>query len=67
MMDFFRDPDSRKAGTDWILQQLQKKIGAELASDRADMSQAWGIFYREDWDWMRIWIVLGVAFLPPSL
>jgi hypothetical protein len=67
MMDFFKYPDSRIAGADWILQQLPKKIGAGLDPNRADMSQAWGIFYREDWDWMRIWIVLGVAFFPPSL
>lgn len=66
-MNFFKDPDSRIPGADWILQQLPKKIGAELDSDEAEMLQAWGIFYREDWDWMRIWVVLGVAFFPPSL
>ncbi|CAG7937924.1 unnamed protein product [Penicillium olsonii] len=62
-----KDPDSRVAGADWILQQLPKKMGAQLDLNKADMSQAWGIFYREDWDWMRIWIVLGIAFFPPSL
>ncbi|CAG8218453.1 unnamed protein product [Penicillium olsonii] len=67
MMDFFKDPDSRVAGADWILQQLPKKMGAQLDPNKADMSQAWGIFYREDWDWMRIWIVLGIAFFPSSL
>ncbi|CAG8276302.1 unnamed protein product [Penicillium salamii] len=67
MMDFFKDPNSRKPHADSILQQLPKRISTELDLDEAEMMDAWGIFYREDWDWMRIWTVLGVAFFTPSV
>ena len=66
-MDFFKDPDSRKPRANTILQQLPKKITTEVDLDRAEMIEAWGIFFREDWDWMRIWVVLGIALFPPSL
>lgn len=67
MMQLFKDPDSLISGADSFLQQLPKKMSGELHSDGMEMKVAWGIFYREDWDWMRIWVALGVAFFPPSL
>ncbi|KAL3468675.1 hypothetical protein BJX99DRAFT_252544 [Aspergillus californicus] len=67
MMNCFKDPDSRKSQADTILQQLPKKMTTEADLDQAEMIEAWGIFFREDWDWKRIWVVLGIAFFPPSL
>ncbi|CAI7567912.1 unnamed protein product [Penicillium discolor] len=67
MMELFKDPDSRKPHADFILRQLPKKVDTELDLNEVEMMEAWGIFYREDWDWTRIWVVLGLAFFPPSL
>lgn len=67
MMELFKDPDSRRPHADFILRQLPKKVDTELDLDEVEMMDAWGIFYREDWDWTRIWVVLGLAFFPPSL
>jgi hypothetical protein len=50
MMDLLKDPDSRKPHADSILRQLPKRIGTGLDLDEAVMMEAWGIFYREDWD-----------------
>ncbi|KAJ5464614.1 uncharacterized protein N7458_000300 [Penicillium daleae] len=67
MMDFFADPDSRVPGSDLVMQQLPKKLDTELTSDGIEVTEAWGIFYREEWNWRRIWGTLGFAFFPPSL
>jgi hypothetical protein len=67
MMDLFKDPEGMKSNVDIILQQLPKKMNGELNSVGAEMMEAWGIFFRDDWNWTRIWVVLGVAFFPPSL
>ena len=67
MMELFKDPDSRRPHADFILRQLPKKVDTELDLNEVEMMDAWGIFYREDWDWTRIWVVLGLAFFLPSL
>jgi hypothetical protein len=67
MMDFFEDPDSRRPGSDLVMQQLPKKLDTGLTSDGIEITEAWGIFYREEWNWRRIWGILGLAFFPPSL
>ncbi|KAF2969777.1 hypothetical protein GQX73_g3796 [Xylaria multiplex] len=28
---------------------------------------AWGIYFKEDWDWAKIWWILAAGFFPPSL
>jgi hypothetical protein len=67
MMQLFEDPSSLNPCADSFLQRLPKKMSGELDSNGMKMIVAWGICYREDWDWMRIWVALGVAFFPPSL
>ncbi|KAJ5389236.1 uncharacterized protein N7496_000304 [Penicillium cataractarum] len=67
MMDFFADPDSRAPGSDLVMQQLPKKLDTERTSDGLEVTEAWGIFYREEWNWKRIWGVLVFGFFPPSL
>jgi hypothetical protein len=67
MMDLFKDPNILKPGAKLILHQLPKKLNTELDLDGPEIMEAWGIFYREDWNWARIWVVLGIAFFPPGL
>ncbi|KAL3962979.1 hypothetical protein ACCO45_004502 [Purpureocillium lilacinum] len=33
----------------------------------SEVVEAWGIYYQEDWDWAKIWWILGAGFFPPSL
>ena len=67
LMDAFHDPESRKPIACEILQQLPKKMTAAVDLDKAEVREAWGIYFPEGLDWLRIWIVLLVAFSLPSL
>lgn len=40
---------------------------AAVDLDKAEVREAWGIYFPEGLDWLRIWIVLLVAFSLPSL
>jgi hypothetical protein len=65
MMDFFTHPDGIKRDATFVLQQLPKRT-CELQSS-FEVTEAWGIYYREDWDWLKICWVLAIGFFIPSL
>ena len=67
MMDFFTDPDGIQPDATLVIQQLPKRTCGELRSESFELIEAWGIYYKEDWDWAKIWWVLAVGFFPPSL
>jgi hypothetical protein len=66
-MDFFTDPDEISLGRALVLQQLPKKIGGVLQTLSSRREAAWGIYYKEGWDWVKVWYVLGFGFFLPSL
>ncbi|KAK7213132.1 hypothetical protein V2G26_020310 [Clonostachys chloroleuca] len=67
MMDFFTDPARISKNSTFILQQLPKRTYGELRKEQGELVEAWGIYFKEGWNWSRIWWVLGLAFFPPSL
>ncbi|PVH90880.1 hypothetical protein DM02DRAFT_546931 [Periconia macrospinosa] len=67
MMDFFTDPDGIEPNVTLVTQQLPKRICGELRSQSFGLVEAWGIYYKEDWDWAKIWWVIAIGFFPPSL
>ncbi|KAI8666162.1 hypothetical protein NCS57_00840200 [Fusarium keratoplasticum] len=67
MMDFFTNPDDIEPDSTLVLRQLPKWTGGNLQTPRAEVVEAWGIYYKEDWDWTKIWWILGIGFFPPSL
>lgn len=50
MLDFFLDPNSRVPSSDLAIQQLPKKLDTQLTSDGVQVTEAWGIFYQENWN-----------------
>ncbi|KFG83029.1 hypothetical protein MANI_117229 [Metarhizium anisopliae] len=67
MMDFFTNPDDIELDSTLVLRQLPKRTCGDLQSPCSEAVEAWGIYYKEDWDWAKIWWILGVGFFPPSL
>lgn len=67
MMDFFNDPDSIEKDITFVIRQLPKRTCGELQSQNHSLNEAWGIYYKEGWDWAKIWLVLGAGFCLPSL
>ncbi|OBR04029.1 hypothetical protein CH63R_13156 [Colletotrichum higginsianum IMI 349063] len=67
MMDYFTNPDDIPAGSTLVLQQLPKRTCGRLLPQHTEIVEAWGIYYKEDWDWEKIWWLLGLAFFPPSM
>ncbi|KAF4428917.1 carbohydrate-binding module family 21 [Fusarium austroafricanum] len=51
LMDFFTNPEN--INPDSVMY--------------TDIKELWGIYYKEDWDWPKIWAILGLGFFPPSL
>ncbi|KAK6218413.1 hypothetical protein QIS74_06293 [Colletotrichum tabaci] len=67
MMDYFTNPDDIPADSTLVLQQLPKRTCGRLLPQHTEIVEAWGIYYKEDWDWEKIWWLLGLAFFPPSM
>ncbi|KAI5457664.1 hypothetical protein BGZ63DRAFT_466933 [Mariannaea sp. PMI_226] len=71
MMDYFANPDNPAPDSTLILQQIPKRACGELpdpnSAPTTGVMEAWGIYIQEDWDWGKIWTILGMAFFPPSL
>lgn len=69
LTDFFADPDGIEEGSTFILHRIPKRAYGPLQLQPRDDggTEAWGICYRESWDWDRLGWVLDTAFLPPSL
>jgi hypothetical protein len=57
LMSYFADPSKLTPKGKAVLDQLPKKIGGEFSTSSQPAAVAWGI-YKEDWDWVRIGIVL---------
>lgn len=66
-MDFFTNPDDIESDMAVVLRQLPKWTCGDLQSQYAEVKEAWGIYYKEGWDWKTIWWILGIGFFPPSL
>ena len=66
-MDFFTDPCGIAPDSTLVFQQLPKRTCPKLELQSSELVEAWGIYYREDWDWIKIWCILAVGFFPPSL
>ena len=66
-MDFFTDSDNIHPDASLILKQLPKRTNGELERHPCNLVEGWGIFYKEDWDWVKIWCFLAIGFFPPSL
>lgn len=67
MMDFFNNPQYIAPNSTSIVQQLPKRACGKLQNEYINLTEAWGIFYKEDWNWARIWWILALGFFPPSL
>lgn len=67
MMDYFTNPEAIAPYRMWVLQQLPKRALGELQSQSSVLTEAWGIYYKEGWNWVKIWWVIGVGFFTPSL
>lgn len=67
MMDFFTDPENINPNCTLVIEQLPKRTCGELKSQSFELREAWGIYFKEDWDWVRIWWILALGFFPPSL
>ncbi|PKX88609.1 uncharacterized protein P174DRAFT_473351 [Aspergillus novofumigatus IBT 16806] len=67
MMDLFTNADHIKPNTTLIMDQLPKRTCGQLKSEYSELKEAWGILYKEDWHWAKIWWILAVGFFPPSL
>lgn len=67
MMDFFTDPDGLSPHSTLVLDQLPKRTCGELSSDPTELVDAWGVYYKEDWDVVKILWVLSVGFFIPSV
>lgn len=66
-MDFFTDPENINPNCTMVIEQLPKRTCGELKSQSFELREAWGIYFKEDWDWVRIWWILALGFSPPSL
>jgi hypothetical protein len=66
-MDMFTDPDSIQKGSTFVVDQFPKRTCGELSSNCTELVHAWGICYKEDWNFIRIWWVLGIGFFVPSM
>ncbi|KAI1120584.1 hypothetical protein F5Y10DRAFT_289549 [Nemania abortiva] len=67
MMDFFFDPDSIAPGSTLVTQQIPKRTSRELRSQSSDLTEAWGIYYKEGWHWVKIWWILAIGIFLPGL
>lgn len=67
MMDFFSDPDGIDSKAALVIQQLPKRTYGELLTSSYELREAWGIYYKEDWNWAKIWWIIAIGFLTPSL
>ncbi|KAM5363817.1 hypothetical protein ACJZ2D_011793 [Fusarium nematophilum] len=67
MMDFFTNPDDIGPDSTLVLRQIPKWTGGKLQPPHSEVVEAWGIYYKDGWDWAKIWWILGIGFFPPSL
>lgn len=65
-MSYFLDPDSIDPDRTWVLQQLPKRV-QEFNPKPLEPVEAWGLYFKQGWDWFKIWCILGVVFLLSSL
>jgi hypothetical protein len=67
MMDYLTDPDGIDPDLSSVLAQLPKHARGELETHPDNLVEAWGIYFRRDWDWSKILWILGLGFFLPSL
>jgi hypothetical protein len=67
MMDFFTNPNDIAANVTLVLQQLPKRTCGELRPQSFELIEGWGIFYKEGWDWAKVWWVLFIFFFQASM
>jgi hypothetical protein len=68
MMGFFSDPSNISPDVSLVLRQLPKRSCGVLQAQPDDgPTEAWGIYFKEDWDWLRIWWIVALGFFLPGL
>lgn len=67
MKDLFDRPGDIDLHSDFVLRQLPKWTCGNLPSRLVEPKETWGIYFQDDWDWTKVWWVLGLGFFPPSL
>ncbi|KAF2660986.1 hypothetical protein K491DRAFT_504801 [Lophiostoma macrostomum CBS 122681] len=69
MMDRFTHPDEIQPDDRWIIDQLPKRAKGKLerATTSSELQEAWGIYFKESLDLVKIWIIVAVGFVLPSL
>lgn len=70
-MSYFTEPDLIPPNSRRIVQRLPKRPGSSLELQQhgqdEETSDAWGIYFKEGWDWPKIRWILAFSFFPPSL
>jgi hypothetical protein len=69
MMDRFTHPEDINPDHKWIVEQLPKKTKGKLdcAIASPELQEAWGIYFKESLDLVKIWMIVAVGFVLPSL
>lgn len=57
MMNAFEDPESLHRDSIRFFEQLPKRICGELLSQDSKRTVAWGIIYKEGWNWFKIYMM----------
>ncbi|KAF2091365.1 hypothetical protein K490DRAFT_60808 [Saccharata proteae CBS 121410] len=66
-MHLFQCPTAVPKDSAWIWDQLSKRACGQLVGHPTQPEEAWGIYYKEGWNWFKVWVVLGLGFFPPSI
>lgn len=69
MMDCFTHPETISKDNQWIFNQLPKRTRGKLKTNPSSSRRqdAWGIHFDEGWDLVKIWLILMIGFIIPSL
>jgi len=68
-MDRFFNPDDIAPDDKWIIEQLPKRTCGKLMlqPSSSELKEAWGIYFEEAWDWVKIRFIVVIGFVLPSL
>lgn len=69
MMDHFLHPEDINPDNQWIKDQLPKRSCGvlKLQLSSPSLEEAWGIYFKESWDLVKIWLIVAIGFVLPSL
>jgi hypothetical protein len=67
MMDFFTDPEGIAKDAAFVVNQLPKWTEGEVKTQLSELTEMWGIQFKEGWHWPKVLWILAVGFALPSL